>query len=183
MNEQTAAKHRTLLKGTINSERGARNNVLVVDIGGDTDDPRGLGFEARNKLQNRVGPENMPIDRVLIREHASRQRLAHDGHRFFALGVKVVEVAACDYGNAQSRKKAGGYGAEVSPGIFLSRPANMAIGGKLKAGTEIAGIPPGNDEAECGLVYSGECFDAAYGFLIEIHDLLRRFAIGHGRDV
>jgi len=74
--------------------------MFVVDICSDANDPLRLSFETWNKLQDRVGPKDMPIDRVLIWKHAFRQRLAHDSHRLFALGVKIVEIAACNNGNA-----------------------------------------------------------------------------------
>ena len=39
VNEETTAKHWTFVKRAVNSERGFRNDVCVVNVGGDTDDP------------------------------------------------------------------------------------------------------------------------------------------------
>jgi hypothetical protein len=66
-----------------------RNDVRIVDIGDDPNDPLQFqrGIAAASGFQDRIGPEYMPINRVLIWEHALRERFTDDGDGLFAFSV------------------------------------------------------------------------------------------------
>ena len=62
---------------------------------------------------------------------------------------------------------------------------DMTVGGELEAE---AGIAPGNNHAESGLVRARQSINAANRFPVEIDHLLRRSSVGHsgnadGQDV
>src|SRR6266446_3138797 len=99
VNEEAAAPNFSLVKGAIDGEGGAGNNVFVIYIGGDADDAACLRADI-NKLHHRIGPINVAIHGVLRWEHAFCQCFTDDDDRLFALAVECVEVAAGDDGNA-----------------------------------------------------------------------------------
>src|SRR5712692_479118 len=122
----------------------------------------------------------MPIEGILIGEHALCESLADDSDGLFALSIERVEITASDNGNAESSKESGRDDTEVRPRILFTGGMNMTVGGELQAGTEIAGIAPGGNNSESGLLHARQRINAANRFLIEIDHLLRCFSVGHG---
>jgi hypothetical protein len=93
------------------------------------------------------------VDCVLIRKHSLRHALTHNHNRFAGTAVGVVEIAAGDQGNTESREKPRRNYAEARTGIFFAAGAHVAICGELKAKIEI-GIPPGNVGADRYALYA-----------------------------
>jgi hypothetical protein len=118
---------------------------------------------------------------VLVGEHALRERLADDCDRFCAFGVEVVEIASLEDGNAKGREKARRDSAPVRAGIIVAM--SMTIRGVLGAWAKIIGIAPGSNEAESSASDARQRCNLADRFLVEVEDLLRRFAVGHRGDV
>ena len=81
MDEESAVEHRAMVKGAVNRESGLRNNVFIVNIGGDANDAQRLALEPGEELQYRIGPKHMTVDSVLAREHPLGQALADDDSR------------------------------------------------------------------------------------------------------
>ena len=105
--------------------------MQVVNIGGDTDDAMRRGGDTGNELQDRVCPINMPINGILIGEHALGESLTDDRDRIFLIRVEFIEVAPGDDGNSQRREKSGRDDAELGARIF-ARNMSMPIGRKLQ---------------------------------------------------
>ena len=93
MDEEAAAKHRTVVKRAVNGESGPRNYVFVVNIGGEANNALLLGLKPGEELQHRIGPIDMATDGVLTGEHALGKSLANNNDGLFRLGVEVVEIA------------------------------------------------------------------------------------------
>ena len=88
MDEKATAKQWTFFKRAVDGERGLRNDVSVVNIGGDADDAvrrdqRAFSDRSRDELQHGISPIDMPIDRILIGEHALCESLADDNDGLF----------------------------------------------------------------------------------------------------
>src|SRR6266852_2479818 len=155
VDEKATAKDWTLFKGAIDGEARARNDVFVVNIGSDANDAVRRGANPGDEFDHGIRPIDMPIDGILIGKHSLRESLTDDSDRFFALAVELIEIAAGEDGNAERGKKAGRDGAQLGARIFLAGDANVTVRRKLKAGAKAAGIAPGNDNAESGLVHTG----------------------------
>src|SRR5439155_15400108 len=177
------AKDWTLFKGTIDGEDGPRNDVFVVNIGGDADDAVRRGANPGGELQHGIRPIDMPIDGILIGEHAPCESLTdyNDG-LFTFLAVGIVEITAGDDGNTERGKESGRDDAQLRARILFAGGMNITVGGELEARTEAA-IAPGNNNAESGLGHAGKRINATNRFLVEIDHLLRRFSVGHNGDV
>ncbi len=154
MDEKAAAKEGALFKGVIDGEDGLRNDVFVVNIGGDADDAVRRGAKPGDEFQHGIRPIDMPIDGILIGEHAPCESLTDDNDGIFTLAVEIVEIAAGDDGNAERGKESGRDDTPMRARILLAGGMNMTVGGELEAGTR-AGIAPGNRNAESGLVHAG----------------------------
>ena len=103
-----------LPKGAVNGERGLGNEVFVVDIGRDPNDAMRrrqtcfFGIGPGEELQYGIRPKDMPVDRILIGEHALCERLADDDDRIVnILSIERIEITAGNDGNAQRRKESG----------------------------------------------------------------------------
>jgi len=155
VDEEPTAKHWTLFKGIVDSEARARNDVLVVYIGSDANDAVRRSANAWDEFHHGIRPIDMPIDGILIGEHALSESLTDDNDRIFTLAVELIEITAFDNGNAERGKKSGRDGAQLSARIFFAGGTDVAIRRKLKAGAKAAGITPGHDNAESGLGYTG----------------------------
>src|SRR5437588_2291770 len=160
VDEKATAKDRTLFKGAIDGERRLRNDVSVVNIGGDADDPvrrdktRFFEIGPGEELQHGIRPVNMPIDRILIGKHALGKRLADDYDGLFSMAViEGVEIAAGDDGNAERRKKSGRDNTPLRAGILYAGGMDVTVGAELQTGAGAA-IAPGNDVAEGGLAHA-----------------------------
>jgi hypothetical protein len=115
VNEKTGAQKRTLFKGAIDRENGLRDDVLVVNVGGDADDAARrektslFEISPRGELQHGIGPIDMPIDRILIGEHALCESFADDNDGLLItvpiiiiriiilLTIERIEIAADQY--------------------------------------------------------------------------------------
>src|SRR5713226_4994148 len=160
VDEKAAAKDCALFKGAIDSEDGFRNNVFVVNIGGNANDTvrrdktRPLEVGRREELQHRIGPIDVPVDGILIGEHAPCESLTDDYDGLFILVVEIVEITAGDDGNAERGKESGRDDTPLRTRIFFTGGMNMTVGGELEADTD-AGIAPGSDHAESSLAHAG----------------------------
>src|ERR1700747_1884829 len=65
MNEKATTQKRTLFKGVVNGEGGLGNDILLVNIGDDANDALGRRQVLAIDFQDGIGPEYVPIDRVL----------------------------------------------------------------------------------------------------------------------
>src|SRR5260370_23753652 len=179
MEKKVDVKEWTPFKGVIDSEDGLRNDVLVSNIGGDADDAMRGGAKG-GEFEHGIRPKDVPIDGILIGEHTLCESLTDDDDRFTALlAVPLVEITATEDGNAERGKKSGRDDAQLSARVF-SWGMHMTVGRELKAE---AGIAPGNNHAERGLVHPGQRINAPNCFLVEIDHLQRRFSVGRGGDI
>src|SRR5260370_30782739 len=95
------------------------------------------------------------------------------------MAVELVEITAGNDGNAERGKESGRDDAQLCARV-LSGGMDMAVGGELAAE---AGIAPGNNHAESGLVHTGERINTANRFPVDIDPLPRRFSVGHSGHV
>src|ERR1700733_10675298 len=166
----------------IDGEGCAGDYVLDVNIGGDAYDAPGLGADV-NKFHDRVGPHNVLVERVGVREHFYGDALADDDDFFAVFAIEVVEIAPFDDGHAESGEKSGRDGAELRVRIFFAVGARVALRGELEAGAEDAFIAPGDGGADCDTIHSWKSGDLADGFFVEIEDLIGRASVGNDWDV
>src|SRR6266705_2233552 len=89
-----------------------------------------------------------------VGEHALGERFADDDDGLPALAIKRVEIASSNDGNAEGGKKAGRDDAHLRARILFAGGTDVTVCRELQAGTEGAGIPPGSNHAESGLVYA-----------------------------
>src|SRR5262245_43682899 len=102
MNEH-AATPEFLLKRMIDVHHGLRINAFIIDTRHDTDDAPRLDADI-DELHDRVGPHEMPIDRVLARKQLFRDVLADDHYTFRALSITIGEIAPGQNGNSERSK-------------------------------------------------------------------------------
>src|SRR5579863_8381500 len=97
----------------------------------------------------------MPIDRILIGEHALCQRLTDDdnGIFIFILAVEFVEITTGENWNAERGKESGRDDTPLRARILFAHGMSMTVGGELQADAG-SGIAPGNHQAESGLLYA-----------------------------
>jgi hypothetical protein len=160
VNEEATAKYCTHVKGAVNAERGLRNDVSVVNIGRDThdsvwgDETRLFEIGPGEELQHGIRPIDMPIDRILVGEHALRESLADDNHRLFIfiiLAIERIEIAAGNDRDAERRKESGRDDTPLRPRILYAGGMDVSIGGELQTEAGGVAIAPGNDVPEGGL--------------------------------
>ena len=138
VDEKATAKHWTLFKGAVNGERGLRNDVSVVNIGGDADDAvrretRLFEIGPGEELQHGIRPIDMPIDRILVGEHALCESLADDDDGLFIiLVIERIEIAAGNDRNAERRKESGRDDTPLRPRILFAGGMDMSVGGELQ---------------------------------------------------
>jgi hypothetical protein len=137
---------------------------------------RGPGGDV-DELHHRIGPHEVVVEGVLIGEHALRQALADDDHRLAIPPVGFVEIAAGDDGDAKRGEEARRDVAHPPVGIFFARRAHAALHRELESGTEVSRVPPRNHHAHCHAIHTGQLGDAAYGLLVEVHDLIGRLSV------
>src|SRR5262249_5494122 len=136
-------------------------------------------------LQDWIGPEDVPIDRVLIGEHSLRECLADDGDGLFAFHIELIEIAAGKDGNAERCKESGRDHTKLCAGILYAR--GMAIGTELQGRTG-AGVAPGSNHPVSGPIDTWKRINATYDFLVEIDNLLTCLSVkdrgnGDGKDM
>ncbi len=153
--------------------------MFVINIRYDSDDPVRRRADPGGKLQHRIGPVDMPIDWVLIREHALRKGLTDDDDGIAFCAVGIVEITAPDYGNSEGGKESGRDHAHLRARIFIG-DMNVAVSRELEGDAAVA---PGRIHAESSGVHAGYGIDPANRLLIEIYNLLRRFSVGHDGNV
>jgi len=153
------AEHSAVGIGVVNGGGGHRNDMVVVHIGGDTDnavrgsDPRLFVRSSGNILEHRIGPIDMPVDRILTRKHLLRESGADDHDRLVSLVIERVEIAPGNNGNAQRAEKAGRDGTPQRAGIVFAM--DVAITRELQAWTEVVGITPRGDHPDSCLADAG----------------------------
>src|SRR5215470_20206265 len=130
--------------------------MLVVNIGGDADDAVRCSANSRDEFQHGIRPLDMPINSILIREHALCESLTDDddGIFIFILAVEVVEITTGEDGNAERGKESGINNTPLRARILFAPGMNMAVGGELQADAG-GGIAPGNHQAESGPFHPG----------------------------
>src|SRR5260370_10734348 len=114
-----------MVKGHVNVHRRTLYYVLVVYILRDADDTPGRGGDT-DELEHRIGPHDVMVDRVLIREHSLRHALAHDNDGLTVAVIGIVEIAPGHNGNTERREEPRGDDTETGARIFFARRANMA---------------------------------------------------------
>ena len=143
MNEKAAAQNGNLFEAAIDRENGLRNDVFVVNIGGDTDDAvwhektRLFEIGPVEELQHGIRPIDMPIDRILIGEHALCERLADDNHRLFIfiiLVIERIEIAAGNDRNPKRRKESRRDDTPLRPRILYTGGMDVSVAENCRPG-------------------------------------------------
>src|SRR5262249_52132178 len=182
VDEKAAEKQRTLFKAMVDGDGGLRNDMHIVNVGDDANDALQFRRALAIDLQDRIGPEHVAIDRVLIREHAFREGLANDGDGLFAMEIELIEIATRNDGNAQRPKEPGRDDTILRARILFTGGVIVTIRAKLQGGTR-AGITPGSDHPEGGLIDTWKRVNTAYDFLVKIDNLLARLSVKHGGNI
>src|SRR5262245_25806667 len=93
----------------------------------------------------------MPINRILIREHALCESLAdyNDGIFILILAVEVVEIPTGEDRDAERGKESGGNDTPLSARILFALAMSMTVCGELQT-EAVGGIAPRDHQAECG---------------------------------
>src|SRR6185437_15631172 len=145
VNEQPASPEIHLLKGMIDGRSGTRNDVLIIDIADDSDNPARGGTDI-DELDHGIGPHHVMVYRILVRKHSLGYALAYDHYRFAAAAVGIVEIASRNQGNTKSREKSRRNGTEARTRVFFTPRPDVTVGRELEAEIEIV-IPPGDVRA------------------------------------
>src|SRR5262245_35337336 len=154
----------------------------IINVGDDADDALQFRRTLAVDFQDRIGPEHVAIDRILVREHALREGFTDDGNGLFAFSVELIEIATRNDGNAQRPKEPGTDYTILSARIVFGRAVNVTIGGELQSGTG-ADVAPGSDHPERGFVDTRKRVNATYHFLVKIDNLLTCLSVKHGGNV
>src|SRR5579883_2364976 len=180
--DEHAAAAECLLERMVDGQGGSRNNVLVVDIRGDTDNPARRGLNV-DELHHRIGPTDVVIDGVLAGKHSLRETLA-DNDDFFALTpIGVIEVAAGEQWNPQSIEETGRDASETRTRDQLTRSGPALVGGKLESGAESAGVAPRHNGPDSDSIDAGQFGNLPNCFFIESIYLIGRATVGHHGNV
>src|SRR5262249_51265457 len=131
-------------------------------------------------LQDWIGPEDVPIDRVLIGEHSLRECLADDGYGLFAFHIELIEIAAGKDGNAERCKESGRDHTILCAGILYAR--GMTIGTELQGRTG-ADVAPGSNHPVSGPIDTWKRINATYDFLVKIDNLLPCLSVKYRGNV
>src|ERR1700691_2759273 len=183
VNEHGAPQQRHLLEGMIDGEGGAGDDVLVIEIGEDANDAARGSAEARDELDDGIGPRKAAIDSILIGEHALRDTLADDDNLLGVAAIGLVKITPSNHREAERGEKSGRDGTELGALILFPGAADVTFGGELQAGTEVACVAPGNGGADGDLIHAGKPRDAANGFAIETDSLIGSPTKGHDGNV
>src|SRR5581483_3785605 len=100
VDEETSAPDFLLADRMIDGQHWAGHDVLIIDIGRNAHDAAWLRAHI-NELDHGISPKDMPVDGVLIREHALREALTHDDDRLAAFSIGIIEIATSDDGDAE----------------------------------------------------------------------------------
>src|SRR2546423_3666657 len=144
----------------VDGECLARDDVLVVYIGGHADDAA-RSLADIDKVHHRIGPHDVVIDGILPREHALCDGLADDHNRFTAAAIIVIEVAPRKNGHAESGEESWRNDAKLRAWILLSRAFRVTFSREIEARTKAAGVAPGNSSAERDAIHAGHFVDTA----------------------
>src|SRR5262249_45294565 len=124
----------------------------------------------------------MAIDRILIREHSLCEGFTNDRDGLFASTVLFIEVATCNDGNAQSCKEPWRNNTKLCAGVLFSTSANVTVAAELQSRPG-AGIAPRSDQSESALFDTWKRINAAYDFLVKIHNLLACLSVEYCGNV
>src|SRR5262249_60781146 len=107
----------------------------------------------------------MPINRILIREHALCESLTDDddGIFTFILDVEVVEIATAEDGNPERGKESGRNDTPLRTRILFAIGMNMTVGGECKAHAGDC-IAAGEHKAQNGRFDARERIPAPKGY-------------------
>ena len=141
----------------IDRERRARDDVLIVYIGGDPDNPA-RPFAHADEVHDRVGPHDVPIEGILAGEHSLRRTLADDHYRFAATPVIIVEVPAFHDGHAERREKSRRNRAKLRQRVLVVTAFYVTFARELLANLGIAATPGVDFDAERGSRYVRFCY-------------------------
>src|SRR5262249_1112100 len=166
MDEKPAAIARTLFKSVVNRDGRLRNEMYVIDISRDANDPLQFRRIFADGFQDWIAPEHVPIDGILIGEHSLRQSLADDRDALFVLHVGLIEIATRNDGNAQRGKKSRRDDTILRTRILFTGRVIMTIRAKLQRGTG-AGIAPGSNHPKGRFVHARKRINATNDFLIK----------------
>jgi hypothetical protein len=133
-------------------------------------------------FQDGIGPKYVPIDRVLIGEHALCKRFANDCDAFVALTVELIEVASRNDGNAERAKEPRRDNTKLRARVLFARAANVTIGTELHGGTG-AGIAPRGDHPESGRIDTWKRINPTDDFLVKIDNLPARLSVKYRGDI
>ena len=161
---------------------GLGHEVLVVHIGHDTYYAARAGADV-DELHDRVGPHDVPVDRVLSGEQPLRRALADDHDRLSAALVVVVEVASGDERSAECGKEARRNHPKQNARIFFARALDVAFCGDLEARTKGVGVTPRHLRTQGNAIDAGQRVDAPDRLPVEVDDLLGSFSVRHDRHV
>src|SRR6266481_1461793 len=154
VDKESTAKHWALFKRVVDREDGPRNDVFVVNIGGDANNAVRRGVNPGDEFHDGIRPEDVAVDSILIGEHSLRESLTYDNDRFLALAVESVEITAGDDGSTVLGKESGRDSPQLRARIFFPGPAKVAVRRELETRTKTAGIAPRNNNAESRLVHT-----------------------------
>src|SRR6516165_11960577 len=131
VDEKATAQKWTLFKGVVDGEGGLGNDILLVNIGDDANDALGRRQVLAIDFQDGIGPEYMPIDRVLIEEHALCKGFTDDCDALVALTIELIEVASRNDGDAQRAKEPRRDDTKLRARVLFARATNVTIGAEL----------------------------------------------------
>src|SRR5713226_3600399 len=139
MHEQ-AAGNAYLPNRLIDRQGRSPHDVLVVHVRDHADDATRHGL-----AKVRIGPPQVPVHRVTVREQPLCDALADDRYEFAAAAVIVREVAAGSHRDAEHGEEAGRDDAEPRVRILFPIRGRVTLDGELDTGAEAAGIAPGHE--------------------------------------
>ena len=179
VDEETAAAD-FLFERVIDRHRGARHDVLVIDVRNDAHDaPR---FRADvDELDHRIGPHQSAVDGILGGEQSLRHALADDHDLVGVSTIGIGEVAARDNRDAQGSEESGRDGAEPCSRILFAVRLRVSFRGELRF--EEAFVPPRHGRADRDPLHAGHLTHAPDDLSVEAGDLLRFARVGHDRHV
>ena len=159
-----------------------RHHVLIIDIGRDPDNAPRRGADL-DEFHHRIGPHDVSVHGILIREHPLRKALAYDHDRLAIFSIRLVEIAAGNDRDTERREEARGHGAESRARIFFAWLRGRGL--RLRTGIRgrSARFAPRNEVPSATRSTPGSCVMRRDRFLVETEDLFRRTSVRDHRDI